>query len=339
MRSRNGGHPAVEAWRRVGRRGREPERVDTLEQTVKSAVYRLDGAGRGGSSIVAKRGRRDGLLVERTRYLHVLSRLPVATLRYYGFLEEGEGWCWLFLEHADGRAYSWRSAADRVLAGRWLGNVHLAAADLDAQLPDRGPNHYFEEMRAGRDTIVRNLDHPELSPQDRATLEATVAQSHLLEARWGEIDAVCEGMPRTLVHGDFAPQNARVRRGSAGRDLLIFDWEFAGWGVPAVDLAQSTGRLIRPDLVAYWEITRPFWAGPRARGHPASRGARRGLQVARRDQLGESEPPVRGSMLGGEEHRRLPPLPHSGDARARTCAVKPRWPPSPPPSRSRRPYG
>ncbi len=46
-------------------------------------------------------------------------------------------------------------------------------------------------------------------------------------------------MPATLVHGDFARQNVRVRHGQAGLVLLPFDWGTAGWGVPAADLAGS----------------------------------------------------------------------------------------------------
>ena len=259
MGSRSAVHPAVDAWRRVQPGRPEPENVETVKQKVKSAVYRLDGVGLDGSPVVAKLGRRDGLLIERALYLDVLSRLPVPTLRYYGFLEHGQGMCWLFLEHANGRAYSPRDAADRMLAGRWLAKVHIAGAELDADLPDRGPRHYIAHLRSARDTIARNLSHPELSALDQATLKATVAQCDLLEARWGEVERACEGR-RTLVHGDFAAKNARVRRGRAGPELLVFDWEFAGSGVPAVDLAQATRRyLIRPDLTAYWSVVRSFW--------------------------------------------------------------------------------
>jgi aminoglycoside phosphotransferase (APT) family kinase protein len=67
-------------------------------------------------------------------------------------------------------------------------------------------------------------------------------------------------MPRTLVHGDFIKRNLRVRPVETGPDLLPFDWEDSGWGVPAVDLAwRPLGASA--DLIAYWEVVRHHWPG------------------------------------------------------------------------------
>jgi hypothetical protein len=33
----------------------------------------------------------------------------------------------------------------------------------------------------------------------------------------------------------------------------------AGWGVPAIDLAQDTLRSVSPDLCAYWLVVRHSW--------------------------------------------------------------------------------
>ncbi len=66
-------------------------------------------------------------------------------------------------------------------------------------------------------------------------------------------------MPRTLVHGDLSPKNARVRASQAGSSLLIFDWDCAGWGVPAVDLAQFAEESLSPDLAAYASAMQPDW--------------------------------------------------------------------------------
>ena len=51
-------------------------------------------------------------------------------------------------------------------------------------------------------------------------------------------------MPRTFIHGDFAPKNMRVRAGPGGSTLLCFDWGSAGWGVPAADLVQPGGKAL-----------------------------------------------------------------------------------------------
>jgi hypothetical protein len=53
------------------------------------------------------------------------------------------------------------------------------------------------------------------------------------------------------VHGDFVVKNVRVRDGAAGAAFLAFDWEASGWGVPATDFAQFSGRSVSPDLRVY----------------------------------------------------------------------------------------
>jgi aminoglycoside phosphotransferase (APT) family kinase protein len=66
-------------------------------------------------------------------------------------------------------------------------------------------------------------------------------------------------MPQTLVHNDFKIKNVRVRFGSAGLELLPFDWEVAGWGVPAADLAQFSGNVLSPNLEVYASLVRQVW--------------------------------------------------------------------------------
>lgn len=63
----------------------------------------------------------------------------------------------------------------------------------------------------------------------------------------------------------------RVRAGWAGIALLPFDWEMAGWGVPAADLAHSArlgrrdfsaqtgGFAANPDVATYWSVVREHW--------------------------------------------------------------------------------
>jgi aminoglycoside phosphotransferase (APT) family kinase protein len=68
-------------------------------------------------------------------------------------------------------------------------------------------------------------------------LEDVLAQLERLSPRWGELERACDGAPETLVHGDFVDHNARVLDAPAGPSFLAFDWEKAGWGVPAEDLA------------------------------------------------------------------------------------------------------
>src|SRR5438094_1019393 len=142
-------HPAVQAWRELQPRRVEPESIETLQHRNKSAIYRLEGVGPGGSAVIAKRCRQVTALVERAIYEDILPHLPIPSLHYYGFVEEEGPFCWLFLEDAGGEKYSPSIREHCVLAGRWLGRMHTSAARIAAaaRLPDRGPSHYLEPLR------------------------------------------------------------------------------------------------------------------------------------------------------------------------------------------------
>jgi aminoglycoside phosphotransferase (APT) family kinase protein len=220
-------------------------------------VYRLAGVGPGGSAVVAKRCPRETARTEYAVYAEVLPQLPVSALRCFGLVAEDGPSSWLFLEEAGGEGYSRRADAHRALAGRWLGLLHAMAPRAEAarRLPDRGPGHYLGHLRAGRDAIRENLTNPALTADDRRALESLVALQDALESHWGQVAGLCEGAPRTLVHGDFKAKNLRVRPGPAGAALLCFDWQTAGWAVPAADLASQADR----DHAAYEAVLRCHW--------------------------------------------------------------------------------
>ncbi len=60
------------------------------------------------------------------------------------------------------------------------------------------------------------------------------------------------GVPATLVHGDLRRKNFYIRNGAGQTALYAIDWETAGWGVPAADIA-------RIDLPTYWSVVRSVW--------------------------------------------------------------------------------
>jgi hypothetical protein len=251
-------HLAVKAWCQIRPDQFVPEKIEILKSKTKSAAYRLRGAGPNGAAIIAKRCRATTAAVERLVYEQVLSRLPMPALRCHGFLPEpAAGFCWLFLEDAGGdKNYSPACDEHRALAGRWLGNVHAALLDgeVHASLPDRGPGHYLHLLRSARTTLLEHVDHPALPDADISLLRSVVVQCEKAEAHWDDLESYCEGRPRTLVHGDFVIKNLRIRPTAAGPALLVFDWEMAGWGVPATDLAQFLGGTVSPDLAAYCSV-------------------------------------------------------------------------------------
>jgi len=250
-------HRAVQAWRRIKPERFEPQNIEVLKlEENKSAVYRLTGVGSNGSAVIAKRCNARTGSVERLIYETLLARLPLLSLRCYGFVEEPEGeFGWLFLEVAGPQEYMQDSAEHRALAGRWLGTVHRAAWDLHTELPDRGPSHYLQLLHSARSTILACVRNPVLSADEVALLQTVAGQCDVIEAHWAEVEEFCKRLPRTLVHGDFVIKNMRIQPGARGPALLVFDWEMAGWGFPATDLAQ-VDYCARADLDAYYSELR-----------------------------------------------------------------------------------
>jgi ABC-type multidrug transport system fused ATPase/permease subunit len=259
-------HPAVHAWRQLYP-GSEPHRITPLRVSLrKTMVYRLQGAGPDGSIVIAKRSRKKDALIERTVYEDILPRLTIPSLRYYGFFEDADAeHCWLFLEDVAGAEYSGLLAEDRARAARWLGLLHTSAAEVAAKtrLPDGGPGRYRKLLWSAHESIREHLDNPVLGPDDVRVLEEVLARLTELDAQWHRLEELCDGLRPTLVHGDFNGKNLRLRTASAGTTVLVFDWEDAGWGVPAVDLAQqavpSSYLSANPDIPTYWSTVRESW--------------------------------------------------------------------------------
>jgi ATP-binding cassette subfamily B protein len=229
-------HPVVGAWHAIAPAGSEVARVDALREKRRVQIYRLALAD-GTTSVIAKRRLNEVLHVERTIYESVLPRLPLAGLRYFGFVgDEDQEFAWLFIEDAGDERCA--VARHRRRLARWLGTLHGAAAELDfaSSLPDRGPNHYLEHLRAARTTILDSIENPVLRADDRDLLRSLVSTCELIESGWSGVEAICNDLPRTVVHGDLAERHLRLRRGDAAPAIVALDWECSGWGVPAADV-------------------------------------------------------------------------------------------------------
>src|SRR6266851_6777617 len=260
-------HPATRAWCKLTKHEVVPERVDVIQEAARStndqpSVYRLTGIGPGGTNVIAKRCNSAAACIEWSTYQNVLSQLPVSVVGYYGLVaDDDQQFCWLFLEDAGEEPYLVETEEHRVLAGRWLGLMNVSAQEFRAvaRLPDRGPGFYLERLLASRETIREILENSSLSDTDSALLRAIISHCDALEGQWGRIARFCNRMPRTLVHGDFAVQNGRLRSGPAGTSLMIMDWEGGGRGSHAADLAQFVGESLSPDLCTYYSVVGSNW--------------------------------------------------------------------------------
>jgi len=234
----------------------QPEIGEILAE--RTFVYRLNGVGSEGSAVIAKQCKPGTGMIEHTVYKEILFHLPVSSPYCYGFVEElgGES-CWLFLEDAGTDVFRYHIREHRALATRWLGLMHTSAVPVAASacLPDRGPDYYLEHLQLARDAIQQAIVDFPFNPNDLAILESVVSRCNVLESCWSKVERFCDQMPETLVHCDFKQSNIRVRNGQTGTAILPFDWEMAGWGIPAADLEEFE----QADLAIYWTVVRPCW--------------------------------------------------------------------------------
>lgn len=257
--------PALEAWYSLRPMTRVTAVTLLMGRPSGQAVYRLEGAGPGGTPVIAKRCCSETAGMERIIYEEVLPRLEISAARYYGAVEEDELFHWIFLEDAGLKRFSPQSGKHRKLAAHWLGLLHTLGMHVTAaqRLPERGPGHFLERLRDGRSKILGSLGNSALGDEDVDALQSAVGLFDRVESEWDGIDRLFEDLPLTLVHGDFRPENVRARRRNGVTELLPIDWESAAWGVFAVDLAPSCQYYARcpVDLALYEEAVRLYWPG------------------------------------------------------------------------------
>ena len=249
----------LSAWRELAGAGAsDPVAITTLHTAHGSAVYRLDGAARGGAAVVAKRQWRANVLREAAVYEQVVPRLPAGGIGCLGTVDDpDERFAWLFLEAAGGAPYLADRDDHRRLAGRWLGDLHVLgpAAAERVDLPARTLDPYRDWLSTAQERLARATADPALDGADRKELERLLARSDTVGSHWDELVAACAAAPTALVHGDFVPRNLLVAAGGRQMRLIALDWSDAGIGPPMLDLAQSplpsTGFCANPELRAY----------------------------------------------------------------------------------------
>jgi aminoglycoside phosphotransferase (APT) family kinase protein len=201
--------------------------------------------GPGRSKLVCKRLDWDGLdpaaRLAKPRFLHdpereacvyerLLPRGPEGPPRFLGAATEA-GRSWLFLEWVEGRNLFqvgerdvWEGAAT------WLGRFHAAfdgsPSDLAARCPVVRRDADFYRRWATR---AREL----------GALSGSAARPLLdwLAAKHERLVEALAAMPQTLLHGEFYAANVLVAGDRAATRVAPVDWELAGSGPGALDLA------------------------------------------------------------------------------------------------------
>jgi len=181
----------------------------------------------------------------------------MASVCCHGFIDDGSGdYGWLFLEDGGIKRVADKGESLPMAFSHWLALLHGSASDLPlrGRLPERGPAWYLETLRAARLGLCQSLRKQNWGDLDRSAFDTMLVCFEVLERNWHIVEERCEGLPWTLVHCDLQPKNVLVRNTASGIAFLPLDWEDAGWGAPAPDLAEI-------DAVSYWSTAQRTWPG------------------------------------------------------------------------------
>jgi aminoglycoside phosphotransferase (APT) family kinase protein len=240
----------IEGWVRLGGRRVAQEHTQVLKSTRKSRVYRLIGAGPGATDVVGKRRIVSALDAERVVLGRIAHDLPVTMIRLYG-TQSTDPFAWHYLE--DGGSFHLDSSdPDHMSAlATWLAVVQRSLRGARPEgLPDHSTDRYFLQAAATRKRLDIGLANGAANDEQREVLHAVKDLLEALEEAWPDLVEIVSVLPDTLVHGDLQRKNVLMRDRRQGLAVLPIDWEMAGWGTPAADVA----LLVQPaERVAFLE--------------------------------------------------------------------------------------
>ena len=141
-------------------------------------------------------------------------------------------WHWIFLERVDGFLL-WQvgDLAQWDAAARWLAAFHTEHAGRKGPRSENLLKYdadFFAVWMERAEKFLNNLRVTNLKKFTR------------LASRYDRVVTRLAAMPTTLIHGEFYPSNVIVRPGAAAQTICAVDWEVAGIGPGALDLAALT---------------------------------------------------------------------------------------------------
>lgn len=260
-------HPALVALRKLELTRIAPDYILTFKRKEGGGTYRLAAALANGSNVIAKRCRRNKGVLERAVYEHVLSRLPVPPLDYYGSVEDDDGrWMWLFLQDVGDERYAPSDRTSRTLAAQWFGEMQAAVArdELSFPFPDRGADSYADGLRAIIESIVELRERRSIMRLGGDVLKRIAASCLDIQSRWNYVVELCASVPSVFSHNDCLPKNIHVRRNELGPSIVPFDWGGAGWAPAGADLGllalpESGPPTESPNCAAYTRALAERW--------------------------------------------------------------------------------
>ncbi len=257
-------HLASRVWEALNPDAESPESVEVLQEGHPlRPVYRLvDGSGR---AVIAKCLVGASGATERNVYEHILPRVGIRQPAFLGGTRaEPDGSQWIFVTEASGRAYNEGDQKDRIALATWLGTLHTGITWEPPNLPDKSPKHYRSLLHNATRSLENRIAQQQTSTRESRAIGALLAQCARLESRWSVLEDHCSAGPRTLVHGDLVAHNVFIRERSSTDEVVtnvvVIDWEKAGWGSPAEDLSGVDLDTYRQLVVDRWpRLEREWW--------------------------------------------------------------------------------
>ena len=265
------GRSAVEAWRRLRPQSPQTVRVDligdkrSLKRKKQIFRFTVDDGERRGLLVVAKKSSSETGLAEHRAY-EILSQISARSLDCYGFVsdtgaETSDAW-WLFIEDAGDATFDPCSDAHRASACEWIATMHVETSRSGTRHPrSRGVDYYALLCSGNKTALQAAVRNGSFGASDVWTLNSLVVAHDTLEGHWDELRLACERVPQSLTHNALLDRNLRVRHHRDAVDFLAFDWEHAGWGTPAVDIARLAGWASGEGVLEYCRRVRTAWPG------------------------------------------------------------------------------
>jgi aminoglycoside phosphotransferase (APT) family kinase protein len=231
---------AAELWAARGNHPIDPARAQVLKSSKKCTVLRFPAVDSHQGNVIVKVRRTAEVAAELAFYEQVAPRLPVGLPAMYLSLQVGTD-TWMFMEDAGVAEYR-RDRPEHVRSmTSWLATVHRIAADTPASsLPPRTALHFLGHLESARAAISASLDEHARGADDRRVLVEFRSLLDRVRTAWNDVVRICERGPTTLVHGDLAAKNIRIVQRPGAPGVRVLDWETAGWGWAAPDLAAGS---------------------------------------------------------------------------------------------------
>ena len=239
---------AMAAWSQLALGFANASAIQFVKDDMESLVLRLHGVGPERSNVIAKRGDAQQL----ARQLDVQNQVigswkesccsqiaRHAAPLCYGLVQTDNG-NWLFQEDVGGRKLRRKDPEHGVVLSRLVGLFHRDFSGQKVErLPEAGPNRHRADLESAL-VILRNVGEiPDLTDYRKRRLAVLLQMFEVTRLRWKQVESTCSEIPETLVHGDLHHENVRIIWDGAEQTATILDWEWAGWGVPVIDLASG----------------------------------------------------------------------------------------------------